>query len=266
MPSEFNLSFSDDLPVNNELIAGRWWTDDPSRGEWSLEEGIADSLGLEVGDTLTFTVGENEVTGQVANLRRVAWDSFQVNFFVIGNPSMLELYPATYITSFYLPDNRARFAGDLVRRFPGITVFDMGALIEQVRSIIREVSTAVQYVFAFTLLAGLVVLYAAVQTSARERMREIAILRSLGAKRRRIWGTQLTEFVLLGAMAGLVAALFASFAGYLLSSNVFELSFDPGPAVFIYGIVGGAVGVGAAGLLAVQRVVRRPVLQSLQRL
>ena len=266
VPSEFNLSFSDDLPVNNELIAGRWWTDDASHGEWSLEEGIAGSLGLEVGDMLTFAVGENEVTGQVSNLRRVAWDSFQVNFFMIGKPSMLERYPATFITSFYLPDNRAQFAGDLVRRFPGITVFDVGALIDQVRSIIREVSTAVQYVFAFTLFAGLVVLYAAVQVSARERMREIAILRSLGARRRRIWGTQLTEFMLLGAMAGLVAAVFASVAGFFLSKDVFELPFDPGPAVFIYGIVGGAAGVGAAGLLAVQRVVRRPVLQSLQRL
>ena len=179
---------------------------------------------------------------------------------------MLERYPATFITSFYLPDNRAQLAGDLVRRFPGITVFDVGALIEQVRSIIREVSTAVQYVFAFTLFAGLVVLYAAVQASARERMREIAILRALGAKRRRIWGSQLTEFVLLGAMAGLVAAVFASLVGFFLSKDVFELPFDPGPAVFIYGIVGGAVGVGAAGVLVVQRVVRRPVLQSLQRL
>jgi putative ABC transport system permease protein len=263
---DFNLSFAETLPEHNEMIVGRWWSDDESRGEWSLEEGIAASLGVEVGDTLSFDVGGIEVVGKVANLRRVDWNSFQVNFFVIGKSAMLRGYPATYITSFHLPEEQAKFTGDLVQRFPGITVFDVGAVIAQVRSIIQQVSIAVQYVFSFTLLAGVVVLYAAVQASASERIREAAILRSLGARRRRLWSAQLSEFVLLGAIAGLVAAVFANVAGYALSKNIFELPYDPGLALFVYGILGGAVGVGLAGVLAVRGVLHRPPLQSLQRL
>ena len=264
-PNDFNLSFSKDLPEHNRLIEGSWWEADQDPPEWSLEEGIADSLGVETGDFITFSIGESDVTGQVANIRRVVWDSFEVNFFVIGKPYMLEKFPFTYITSLYLPHDQARITGNMVRQFPGVTIFNIEALISQMRSIIADVSKAVQYVFSFTLFAGLVVLYGAVQVGAHDRMREVAILRSLGAKRSRIWSSQFIEFVILGLIAGLVAALFASFAGYILSKNVFELSFKLDPVVFIYGALGGGLGVGLAGLLTVQNLVRRPPLQGLQR-
>jgi putative ABC transport system permease protein len=266
MSRDFNLSFSQTLPEHNEMILGRWWTDDKSSGEWSLEESIATSLGVEIGDTLSFDVGGLEVIGEVTSLRRVNWDSFQVNFFVIGKPDMLRDYPATYITSFYLSEQQSELTGDLVRNYPGITVFDIGVLIDQVRSIIQQVSIAVQYVFAFTLIAGVVVLYAAIQASASERRREVAILRSLGARRRRLWSIQLAEFMLLGSIAGLIAAVFADVAGYVLSKNIFELPFNTSLSLFIYGIVGGTLGVSSAGVLAVRRILRCPPLESLQHL
>ncbi|GAB6043511.1 ABC transporter permease [Endothiovibrio diazotrophicus] len=262
---EFNLSWSAALYPGNRIAAGRWWSQGDSPGQFSVESGLAETLGIALGDRLRFRIAGREVEGRVTSLRDLEWGSFQVNFFVAAPPGLLEEYPATYITAFHLPPERRGLLAELVKRYPSVTVIDVEALMAQVRSIIERVSSALEYVFLFTLAAGLTVLYAAIQATSDERMRESALLRTLGADRRRLWGGMVAEFATLGLLAGTVAALAATAVGYGVSLSVFDLPYRPDPLLWLAGPLGGLVGVGAAGLLGVRRVVERPPLATLRR-
>ena len=183
---EFNLSWAKEPQADNSIVAGRWWTSAVTgQPQLSVEEGIAKTLGIGLGDTLTYQIGGDVFTARVASLRKVAWDSFHVNFFVIASPGSLDAFPASYITSFYLPAGREAFLGRLVRRFPNVTVIDVAAIMAQVRQVIERVTLALEYVFGFTVLAGLMVLYAAIQSSLDERLLEGAVLRHVRVCRHR---------------------------------------------------------------------------------
>jgi len=261
----FNLSWSATLPDNNTLQEGEWW-DENRRGVASIESGIAETLGIKLGDELTYRIGAQEISVKIANLREVDWDSFQVNFFVVTSPDVLASVPTTSICSFHLPDSQTRWLLELVRDFPAITVLNVGALLKQVKSIMERASLAIEYVFMLTLLAGLLVLYAAIQASHEERLQEAAILRTLGAGRKHIIVGLLTEFVTLGLLAGLLAASMASFLGFALSTWVFDLPYQFNMGVWLIGLMGGAVGVGIAGLLGTQHVLKQPPAEVLRRL
>ena len=265
---EFNLSSSDTLPPENRLTSGRWWggdagtrTPDP---QFSVEEGIAEALGIEVGDTLTYLIEGETVTAPVTSLRAVNWNSFRVNFFVVATPGLLDAYTPSYLTSFHLPAAQVRVLDELVRDFPNLTVIDVDAIITQVREIMDKVARALRYVFLFTLASGLVVLYAAVVATRQERAYETAVLRTLGASRRQLAASQVTEFAVIGGLAGAVAAFAATALGYVLSTRVFELTYHFNPWVWALGVGAGAAGVALAGWLGTRQVVNRPPLQSLR--
>uniref|UniRef100_UPI0026F09B27 ABC transporter permease n=1 Tax=Thiohalomonas denitrificans TaxID=415747 RepID=UPI0026F09B27 len=219
---EFNLSSARQLAPDNRIVAGQWWGA-PSRSEalhqWSVEEGIAETLGIEPGDRLRFQVAGKPVEGTVTSLRAVEWDSFRVNFFVIGTPALLEDEPASFITSFFVPEAERVALAELVRRFPNVTVVDVDAIMSRVRDIIGRVSLAVEFVFLFTLAAGIVVLLAAIQATRDERLRESALMRTLGASRRQVRGALIAEFLALGLLSGALAALSAATLGYLLAGQ-----------------------------------------------
>ncbi|MEE2804344.1 MAG: FtsX-like permease family protein [Pseudomonadota bacterium] len=262
---EFNLSAAAKLPSGNKIVAGRWFTPTgDGQTEWSIEEGLAQTLGIRLGDELGFEIAGQTISGKVTSLRQVRWDSFEVNFFVIASSGALAAYPATYICSFYMPPERHSVIANLVRQFPGATVFDVDILLTQVREIIDQVGVVVQYVFAFTLLAGIIVLIAAVQSGARERLDEVAVLRALGASQRRLQTGLLLEFVILGGASGIVAALFAALSGYVLAQQVFGVTFVPGVSIWVIGFVAGAVGVGLTGMVAIYAVFRHPPMSRLQ--
>jgi putative ABC transport system permease protein len=225
-----------------------------------VEEGIAKTLGIKLGERLTYDIAGAQVTAPVTSLRSVEWDSFRANFFVVAPPGVLERFPASYITSFYLPADRAGGLDALVKRFPNLTVIDVSAVMDQVRGIIERVSLAVQYVFLFTLAAGLTVLYAAIQSTLDERLHENAVLRALGAKKRRLWWGLAAEFATLGALAGLLAAVLASGLGFALARWVLELDYLGNPWLWLLGLLGGGLGVGLAGTWGARRVVRSPPL------
>ena len=261
---EFNLSPSVDLPDTNRIVSGTWWTaDQDDEHLLSLEREFAQTLGVGIGDEMTFRVAGVDLTGRVSNLREVAWDSFEVNFFVITTPSLLLDRPRTLITSFFLPAENTDATIRLIQQFPSVTLFDIDSLMQQVRQIIQQVSVAVQYVFIFTLLAGIAVLTAAVQASATERSRDAAVLRALGASARRLWLTQFFEFALLGAVAGLLAATSAVATASILATEVFGFALSPGWWVWGLGCIGGALGIGVAGTVALRPVVARAPLKSL---
>ena len=253
---EANLTWAEELDATNEVFAGEWWSPGTERAEISVEEGIMQGLGLELGDELTFEVGGFPLTATLTSVRRVEWDSLSPNFMLVLNPAALEDYPATFVASTYTPNRDVML--ELVRRFPSVTVVDLESVLEQVRAIMDRAALAIQYVFMFTLLAGVVVLLAAVQATREERRFEVALLRTLGASRRRVLASLVVEFVSLGVLAGLLAALIASGVAYLLAVRVFELEFTFDPFVVGAGLVAGGVLVGLSGVLATYSVVRQP--------
>lgn len=262
---EFNLSFAKDNRADNLVVAGRWWKPDARRlKEFSVEEGIAKALDIKVGDTLTYNVAGTSVTGTVSSLRKVDWDSFKVNFFVIGSPGLLDQLPVSYVTSFHLPRKKEAVANELVRTFPNLTVIDVGAILDQVRSIADQVSRAVEFVFIFTLAAGLIVLYAAILASQDERIYEAAIMRTLGASRGQLMFTQLAEFLAIGLLAGCIAAIFASAVGFAVSVKILNLKYTFNALVPAVGIALGTLGVVIAGLSATRATLNRPPLQTIR--
>jgi putative ABC transport system permease protein len=262
---EFNLSWARAMQDDNQIVAGRWWREqETGKAMFSVEQGLAETLGIRLGATLTYDIAGAVLSGQVTSLRKVDWDSFRVNFFVIAPPGVLENYPVSYITSFYLTADRLAVVNDLVKAFPNFLVIDVAAIISQVQKIMDKVVQAVEFVFLFTLLAGLMVLYAAIVATQDERMLEAGILRTLGASARQVMRAQLSEFVVIGALAGLLAATGASALGYVLASNVLNVAYVLNPWLWIMGLAGGAAGVTLASLPQMRATLNRPPLQSLR--
>ena len=261
---EFNLSWAREMQDDNQIVAGRWWREqDTDKAIFSVEQGLAETLGIQLGDALTYDIAGAVLSGQVASLRKVDWDSFRVNFFIIAPPGVLENYPVSYITSFYLPADRLAVINDLVKAFPNFLVIDVAAIISQVQKIMDRVVQAVEFVFMFSLLAGLMVLYAAIVAAQDERMLEAVMLRTLGASRGQIMRAQLSEFVAIGTLAGLLAATGASTLGYVLALNVLNVAYTLNPWLWIIGSAGGAAGVILACLPQLRATLNRPPLQSL---
>lgn len=261
---EFNLSYAAEPPGHNRVVAGRWFDPAPAAGEWSVESGLKERFGLHLGDELTFSIAGVPSTGRITSIRDVDWDSFKVNFFVIGPVAMLEAQPRTYITSIHLPDALEAEKNRWLREFPAVTAIDVAALLAQVRAVIEQATRAVEYVFLFTLFAGLTVLYAAVQATRDVRRRETALLRTLGARRQQIRNSLLAEFGTLGLLSGLLAALIASAVGALLAWQVFGFDYAINPMTFVFGVVGGTLGIGLAGWLGTRRVLALAPLRVLR--
>lgn len=259
---EFNLSYTSEAPSHNRIVAGQWFRD--GSDELSLEEGIARTLGLSLGDALTFDIAGQQVTARVTSLRKVNWDSMRANFFVIMPPSLLASQPKSFITAFHLPEERARFGVDLVRDFPNITVVDTSAVFRQVQAVLDQVIAAVEFLFVFTLAAGVLVLYAALASSRDERVREAGLLRALGASRRQLSNAQVAEMLCLGGLAGLLAAAGAAAIGWALARYAFEFDYTVTPWVFVLGVGGGAACALVGGWLGLRSVLRTPPLTTLR--
>ncbi|CAG9933119.1 ABC transporter permease [Candidatus Nitrotoga arctica] len=260
---EFNLSWSDHLPTDNALVQGAWWKQGAS-SVLSVEEGIAKTLGINMGDTLTYDVAGSPFSAQVVNLRKVQWDSMQVNFYVITASNTLIDYPASYLTSFYLPADKAQASDVLIKAFPNLLLIDTDAVIEQVRQIMDQIAQTMSAVFLFTLLSGLAVLYAALLATQDERIQQAAILRTLGADSRYLRRLHLTEFAVLGALSGLFAAAGGTLLGWVLAIKVLEIPYHPSALIWLVGVGGGIVTVTLAGWLATRRVAQISPLQVLQ--
>ena len=261
---EFNLSWAQDLRPDNKIVAGAWWKPGASAAQFSVEEGIAKALAIGVGDTLTWDVGGTRIGATVTSLRKVEWDSFKANFFVIANPGVLEPYPASWITSFHLPAGREEVVNRLVERFPNVSVIDLTAIMGQVKRISDQVSRAVEFVFLFAIAAGLVVLFAAITSTQDERVFEGAVMRTLGASRRQMVLTQLSEFLAIGLLAGAVAAAGAVGLAIVLSERVLGVPYEFDWIVPLAGLFAGGAGVAIAGLLGTRRAVDSPPLAAIR--
>lgn len=261
---EFNLSYADRLPDGNRIAAGRWYGADAQTPQISMEAGIAKTLGIKLGDTVRFEVAGQAVQGPVTSLRKLEWGSMRVNFFVLMPPSALRDFPATWITAFHLDAAHRQVTDDLVRQFPNLTVIDTGAILAELQQILSQVIDAVQGLFVFTLAAGILVLYAALAGTRDERMREAGLLRALGASARQIRRVHQAELVMVGALAGLLAAAGAALLGWLLAREVFGFALSLDPWLPMVGAGAGILCALAGGWPGLRAILRQPPLRTLR--
>ena len=258
---EFNLSHDAVLPPHNEVVQGRWVANEANAV--SVEEGLAQTLGLKLGDTMRFEIGGTTAEGRITSLRKVDWSSMRVNFFVMFPTAAMADVPLSYIAAYRAPQS-AGFDNALSREFPNITNIDVSASIAQIQRVLDQVVRAVEFLFGFTLAAGLVVLFAAVTATREARSREFAVMRALGASGKLLAQVQRAELLGVGALAGVLASGAAMAVGWALARYVFEFSWNASPWVPLAGAAAGAVLALAAGWWGLREVLTRPVVQTLR--
>jgi len=263
---ELNLTWASELPSDNKIVSGSWFAPHAPVGLVSVEEKLAKKLGIREGAQLTFSIGGATLAAKVASIRSVQWDSFHPNFYMIFSPGTLEGHAATYLTSFHLAPAQKPLLTELVRSFPAVTVLELDLVLKQVRTILAQVTLAVEFVLVFVLAAGLAVLYAALQASLDERYYEGALMRALGASRRQLRGAQVAEFAALGLLAGLLAAGATEAIAYLVYARIFELEYHFKWPVWLIVPSVGMLLIGLAGAIGTRRVVRRSPLNVLREL
>lgn len=224
---EFNLSWAANMQSDNSLVAGRWWAAaEYSKPYLSLEQDLATTLGIKLGDQLTFDIAGSPLILTVTSLRKVDWDTMRANFFAVTPPGVLDNFSANYISSFHLPVGADLPLNHLVKQFPNLTVIDVAALMQQVRGIMQKMSSTIEYVFVFSLITGVAVLYAALVATRDERVAEATLMRVFGASRRQVSIAYLTEFACIGLIAALVATVAANILGFYISVHVLDIPFQ----------------------------------------
>ena len=258
---EFNISAAETMPDHNQIVGGRWQAGE--QGAISMEEGIAKTLGLKLGDTLRFDIGGEESEARITSLRKVDWSSMRANFFVIYPVQHLENVAVTYLAAYRAPDIKG-FDNALVNEFPNITNVDLSSTLAQVQQVMDQVIRAVEFLFGFTLVAGLVVLFASVTGTREERAREYAIMRAVGARSGLLQQVQSAELAGVGLMAGFLASCVALAVGWALARWVFDFEWNVLWWVPLVGALAGALLAWLAGWWALREVVSRPVMITLR--
>jgi putative ABC transport system permease protein len=256
---EQNLTWAEQLSSSNELVEGEWWPADyVGEPQVSMEEEAAMELGVGLGDQLNFLVAGQEMSLTISSIRRINWDSFQPNFFMVLSPGALDGYPATFVASLKIEEQQSDVLLRLVRAHPTVSVIDLEVILQQVKGIIDKASLAVQAVFAFTIAAGIAVLFAAVQSTIDERRFESALLRALGVRRRTVLSGVLTEFAALGFAAGILASAGASILAAVIAVRLFDLPYEFSPTLWVSGLAAGVVLVCTSGFVAARGAINAP--------
>ncbi len=263
---EFNLSSASSLRPDNLVTAGTFWQKNDTTPQFSVEEGMAKGFGWKLGDVVVFDIAGSRLQAPITSLRKVDWESFKPNFFVLASPGALDGLAASHITAVKVPRGDAQLTRALVTAYPNVSVIDVDAVIDQVRNTVAQVTTAVEYVFYFTLLAGVLVLLASISASQDERLLEGGVMRVLGARTAQLRLAQASEFIALGLIAGAVAAIAASVVSGVIAVNVFDQEWRPDWRIALLGAGLGVVIVTLAGLIATRRIATQPPSQTLRAL
>jgi putative ABC transport system permease protein len=263
---DLNLTWSSALPPTNSIVAGEWWSTTAKEPLVSVEERLAQKFDIRPGRMLTFVIGGVTLEARVASLRKVQWDSFQPNYYMIFPPGLLDGQPATYLTSFYLTPEQKPLLAEMIRAYPSVTVLETDRVIAEVRGLLAQVTLAVEGVLAFVLAAGLAVLFAALNSTLDERRQEGALLRAFGATTRRMRAGQLAEFALLGGLSGLLAALGTELISWGIYTRVLSLEYAPAWRLWLGTPLAGALLLAAAGYHGMRSVRRSPPISVLREL
>jgi len=261
---EFNLSWAATMQSDNKLLSGRWWKpQEYGKPYISLEQDLAKTLGIQLGDKLLFDIAGSPLTLTVTSLRKVDWDTMRANFFAVTPPGVLDHYAANYISSFHLPVGADTPLNQLVREYPNLTVIDIAALLQQVRGIMQKMSSTIEYVFAFSLIAGVAVLYAALVATREERIAEATLMRVFGASRRQVGIAYVAEFACIGLIAAFVAAIAANLLAYYMSATILNIPFQLNIRLAISTMLIAAVVIPLAAWLGLRRFLNVPARQLL---
>lgn len=258
---ELSLTWSNSLPADNQLIAGRWWQQGESPGSVSVEAKLAESLGIKLGDSLSFSVAGSQWEAKVSSLRSVRWDTLKPNFYMIFPPGSLQDQPATWLTSFYVPEGHKQDLVALAKTFPAMTVLEVEQLVKQFQAILKEITYAIEFVLLFALASGFTVLFASVRATLDERLKEDAILRALGASRKLLLKGLGLEFLALGFIAGLLGVASSEAVAWVLYAKVFDLEARFHWPLWLLAPLFGALAVGGSGFWHVRRVLKVSPLQ-----
>lgn len=250
----FNLSFARDLPDDNAVVEGKWIDPDSGLAQMSVEKGMAESLQLAVGDTLSFSVGSDVIKAPITSIRSVLWENFKPNFYLIANRQLIEDLPQTWLLSALINDNQKHDLRQLLERFPSVTLLDITVLMARVRGIMKRASIALEFFFLFALASAFIVLFAAVQTGRHERQNETALLRALSARTSHLYQINVFEFTLMGTLIGLFSALFASLSGWIISVYFFQIDYHFSPALWAYSLASAIIVLTIAGTLVGRKV------------
>ena len=260
---ELSLTWTENLPEDNKIVAGSWWSPE-KKAEVSVEQKLAESLKIKLGDQLLFIVGGQQLTATVSSIRALQWDTMKPNFYMIFSPGTLEPFPGTYLTSFYLPDNKKSYLNQLVKKYPAITILEVDLILKQFKTILTQLTQAINYLLYFALMAGFTVLFSAIYSTLDSRIYESALLRTFGANRALLRVTHIIEFTLLGLLSGLMAAIISETMLYALYSKALNMDYRPTYYLWVALPLIGAFAVGLAGYWGVRHVVNFPPLRVLR--
>jgi putative ABC transport system permease protein len=260
---ELSLTWSENLPEDNKIVDGQWWNGQ-QQGLVSVEQKLAESLKIKVGDHLLFIVGGQRLEAAVSNIRSLHWDTMKPNFYMIFSPETLANYPSTYLTSFYLPEHKKNYLNRFVKAYPAVSVLDVDVILKQIKTVVTQLTQAINYLLNFALLAGFTVLFSAIYASLDNRIYESALLRTFGAKRALLRKMHLMEFTLLGLVSGIIAVLMTEGLLYALYTKVIHMEYHPAWIIWFVLPLSGAFSVGLAGAWGLRKVAKIPPLRVLR--
>jgi putative ABC transport system permease protein len=262
---DLSLTWAADLPNENKLQAGEWWLD-ASPGLVSVEQKLAESLSIKVGDSLSFTVGSQQFNATVANIRSLRWDTMKPNFYMVFSPGTLEAFPSTFITSFYLAESQKELLNALVKKYPSTTVLEVDLILQQFKTLLTQLTQAINFLLYFALMAGFIVLLAAVYATLDQRIYEGALMRTLGASRRLLRTAQLIEFSALGFVSGVMAMVMSELMLLALYTQVLHISYHPSFYLWLLVPLTNALLISVVGCWGVRQVLNKSPLQVLRAL
>ncbi len=262
---DLSLTWSEQLPEDNKILAGHWW-ENKQTGLVSIEKKLADSLKVKLGDKLTFTIGSQQLYAQISSIRQVHWDTMKPNFYMIFSPGTLNNYASTYITSFYLPEAKKNYLNTLVKKYPSITILEVDLILKQFKTILSQLTQAINYLLYFALMAGFAVLFAAVYSTLDQRIRDGALMRTLGANRTLLTSSHFIEFSILGFTSGILAMIISEVIIYFLYTFVLHMEFSVNYMLWLIIPFIGTLTVAIAGCWGVRNVVKTPPLTVLRKL
>jgi len=262
---ELSLTWTAQLPEENKITEGKWWAGE-QKGLVSVEQKLAESLEIKLGDHLIFTIGSQQVEATVASIRSLQWGTMKPNFYMIFSPGTLDAFPSTYLTSFYLPASQKNVLNTLVKKYPGMSVLEVDAILQQFKTILAQLTQAINYLLYFALMAGFTVLFAAVYATLDNRIFEGALLRTLGANRSLLQKTQLIEFSILGLVSGLLAVIISEATLYVLYTQVMNMDYHPAFLLWLVIPLTGALFVGLAGFWGLRGVLNKSPMRVLREL
>jgi putative ABC transport system permease protein len=250
----FNVSYADKLPDDNEIMSGQWIAADSDTPEWSIESGLADTLGLELGDILAFDVAGEVVEAPITSIRSVLWENFKPNFYLMSNSRLLENQPQTWLLGALITNDKKGELKQLIADFPSVTLLDITELMSRIRAIVSRATSALEFFFLFAVASAFIVLMAAIQTGRREREQESSLLRALSANITQLYTVHIFEFTLMGVLIGFFSALFASIAGWVISVQFFNIEYHFSSSIWLYGILSATLVLTSVGTLVSRKV------------